>query len=110
MRKFKMFILKLYLKIFKKEAHYINGPVALPEPLSKEEEQELSERLIIGDLNAREKLIVHNLRLVVYIAKKFESSGVNIEDLISIGAYTKGTDPMTDKAIAMNDKINNLFH
>ncbi len=85
MRKFKTFILKLYLKIFKKEAHYINGPVALPEPLSKEEEQELSERLIIGDLKAREKLIVHNLRLVVYIAKKFESSGVNIEDLISIG-------------------------
>lgn len=85
MRKFKTFILKLYLKIFKKETHYINGPVALPEPLSKEEEQELSERLIIGDLNAREKLIVHNLRLVVYIAKKFESSGVNIEDLISIG-------------------------
>ena len=82
---FKIFILKIFLKLFKKEAHYINGPVTLPEPLTKEEEQDLSEKLIIGDLNAREKLITHNLRLVVYIAKKFESSGVNIEDLISIG-------------------------
>lgn len=85
MSKFKRFVLNLYLKLFKNEAHYINGPATLPEPLTKEEEQELSERLVLGDLNAREKLIVHNLRLVVYIAKKFESSGVNIEDLISIG-------------------------
>ena len=85
MIKIKRFILNIYLKIFKKEVHYINGPVTLPEPLTKEEEQKLSEKLIMGDLNARERLIVHNLRLVVYIAKKFESSGVNIEDLISIG-------------------------
>ena len=53
--------------------------------LTKEQEQELSERLAQGDEKARETLIVHNLRLVVYIAKKFENSGVNIEDLISIG-------------------------
>ena len=85
MNKIQLFLQKLYLKLFKREIHYINGPVALPEPLSIKEEQDLSEKLVKGDENAREKLIVHNLRLVVYIAKKFENSGVNIEDLISIG-------------------------
>ncbi|MEE0981684.1 MAG: sporulation sigma factor SigE, partial [Acutalibacteraceae bacterium] len=54
---------------------YVNGPETLPPPLSKEEEQELMDRLGDGDEAVREKLIVHNLRLVVYIAKKFESSG-----------------------------------
>ncbi len=85
MNKIKFFLQKLYLKLFKREIHYINGPITLPEPLTIEEEQNLSEQLVKGDENAREKLIVHNLRLVVYIAKKFENSGVNIEDLISIG-------------------------
>ncbi len=85
MNKIKFFLQKLYLKLFKREIHYINGPITLPEPLTIEEEQSLSEQLVKGDENAREKLIVHNLRLVVYIAKKFENSGVNIEDLISIG-------------------------
>ncbi len=85
MTKIKIIFQKLYLKLFKKEIHYINGPVTLPEPLSIQEEQDLSENLANGDEKAREKLIVHNLRLVVYIAKKFENSGVNIEDLISIG-------------------------
>ena len=85
MTKLKLFFQKLYLKLFKRDIHYINGPISLPEPLSVEEEQLLSEKLANGDENAREKLIVHNLRLVVYIAKKFENSGVNIEDLISIG-------------------------
>lgn len=85
MIKLKLFFQKLYLKLFKRDIHYINGPISLPEPLSVEEEQLLSEKLANGDENAREKLIVHNLRLVVYIAKKFENSGVNIEDLISIG-------------------------
>lgn len=64
---------------------YVNGPETLPPPLSKEEEQELMEKLGKGDEAVREKLIVHNLRLVVYIAKKFESSGVGLEDLVSIG-------------------------
>lgn len=64
---------------------YVNGPETLPPPLSKEEEQELMEKLGEGDEDVREKLIVHNLRLVVYIAKKFESSGVGLEDLVSIG-------------------------
>lgn len=85
MTKIKIFFQKLYLKLFKREIHYINGPVTLPEPLSIQDEQDLSENLANGDEKAREKLIVHNLRLVVYIAKKFENSGVNIEDLISIG-------------------------
>ncbi len=85
MIKLKLFFQKLYLKLFGRDVHYINGPVSLPEPLSVEEEQFLSEKLSNGDEKAREKLIVHNLRLVVYIAKKFENSGVNIEDLISIG-------------------------
>lgn len=85
MTKLKLFFQKLYLKLFKRDVHYINGPISLPEPLSVEEEQLLSEKLANGDEKAREKLIVHNLRLVVYIAKKFENSGVNIEDLISIG-------------------------
>ena len=64
---------------------YINGSDTFPPPLSKEEEQAVFARLHQGDTAARETLIVHNLRLVVYIAKKFESSGLGLEDLISIG-------------------------
>lgn len=68
------------------KVYYIGGADSLPPPLSDEELAEIFERLKKSDeREAREKLIVHNLRLVVYIAKKFESSGVNIEDLISIG-------------------------
>ncbi|MDD6396328.1 MAG: RNA polymerase sporulation sigma factor SigE [Firmicutes bacterium] len=65
--------------------HYINGPETLPPPLNAEEETDIFERIREGDQSAREPLITHNLRLVVYIARKFESSGVGIEDLISIG-------------------------
>ena len=64
---------------------YINGPETLPPPLSPDDESEAIIRLANGDSGARQMLIEHNLRLVVYIAKKFESSGVCIEDLISIG-------------------------
>ncbi|MBR6736471.1 MAG: RNA polymerase sporulation sigma factor SigE [Oscillospiraceae bacterium] len=64
---------------------YINGPETLPPPLSRAEEQDVFSRLEQDDPKARETLIVHNLRLVVYIAKKFESTGYCIEDLISIG-------------------------
>lgn len=67
------------------EVFYINGPETLPPPLAKEEEDELLNRLENNDETAREPLIVRNLRLVVYIARKFENSGTNIEDLISIG-------------------------
>ena len=71
--------------LFRRKIHYINGSQALPEPLSKEEEEALLARLQSGESSVREDLIVHNLRLVVYIAKKFETSGVFVEDLISIG-------------------------
>lgn len=67
------------------ELHYINGSQTLPPPLSKQEEREAMEMLKAGDTSVRERLIVHNLRLVVYIARKFENSGVGLEDLISIG-------------------------
>ncbi|WP_071435231.1 RNA polymerase sporulation sigma factor SigE [Angelakisella massiliensis] len=67
------------------EVCYINGPETLPPPLSREEEQKVFEALAEGSREARQQLIVHNLRLVVYIARKFESTGVGIEDLISIG-------------------------
>ncbi len=66
------------------ELFYINGPQTLPPPLEKEEEAMLIERLP-NDSDAKKRLIEHNLRLVVYIAKRFESSSVGIEDLISIG-------------------------
>ncbi len=81
----KNLIFKLKLLFGKENLHYINGAQTLPEPLSKEKEEALLARLAAGEKEVREDLIVHNLRLVVYIAKKFESSGVNIEDLISIG-------------------------
>lgn len=71
--------------LFRRKIHYINGAQALPEPLSKEKEEALLARLQSGESAVREELIVHNLRLVVYIAKKFETSGVFVEDLISIG-------------------------
>jgi RNA polymerase sporulation-specific sigma factor len=65
--------------------HYIGAGATLPEPLTKEQEKEVFAALIRGEDGAREKLIVHNLRLVVYIAKKFERADVSIEDLTSIG-------------------------
>ncbi len=67
------------------EINYIGTGESLPPPLSKEEELALSERLTAGDEAAKQRLIEHNLRLVVYIAKKFDNTGVSIEDLISIG-------------------------
>lgn len=67
------------------EINYINGPQTLPAPLKKEEEAKIMKRIEMGDESAREPLITHNLRLVVYIARKFEGSGVGIEDLVSIG-------------------------
>ena len=67
------------------EVYYINGPDNLPAPLSREQEAAVFLRLEEGDPKAKETLITHNLRLVVYIARKFESTGIGIEDLISIG-------------------------
>ena len=74
-----------YLGCSEQEIYYIGGSEKLPPPLSKKEELELLQRLKENDDEARKKLVEKNLRLVVYIAKKFENSGVNIEDLISIG-------------------------
>ncbi|MBC3515403.1 RNA polymerase sporulation sigma factor SigE [Neobittarella massiliensis] len=79
-------LIRLLQKIFLgRHVHYINGPEVLPAPLQKSEEGPVFAALERGEEWAREKLIVHNLRLVVYIAKKFESTGVGVEDLISIG-------------------------
>ena len=65
---------------------YVCGNKALPQPLEPDEEVVLLEEAKAGNQTARDKLVEHNLRLVVYIAKKFESSGIELEDLISIGA------------------------
>ena len=79
-------IKKLFLKLFKKQkCFYINGPETLPPPLSKEEEQKIMDELQNGIEDNRELLIIHNLRLVVYIAKKFENKTTSTEDLVSIG-------------------------
>lgn len=70
---------------FRELVYYINGSETLPAPLSREEEEQAFILLSTDEHSARETLIVHNLRLVVYIAKKFESTGIGIEDLVSIG-------------------------
>jgi len=91
------FILKIKLllwKVLHKEESktaesimcYVCGDKALPQPLAAEEESLLLSEIKNGDMTARDKLIEHNLRLVVYIAKKFETSGIELEDLISIGS------------------------
>ncbi|MBR1422259.1 MAG: RNA polymerase sporulation sigma factor SigE [Ruminococcus sp.] len=68
------------------EIDYINGADTLPPPLTREEELKAFDLLKRDEKKARELLIVHNLRLVVYIAKKFEQTGVPMEDLVSIGS------------------------
>ena len=78
-------IRKIIFGLLKGHVHYINGPETLPPPLSKTEEAKVMQDIMDGKPNAREPLITHNLRLVVYIAKKFESPNANVEDLISIG-------------------------
>jgi len=103
MRLLERFIAK-FSKNKKQEVFYVNGAETLPEPLSKEEETETLARYHSGDESARQILIEKNLRLVVFIAKKFESSGVNIEDLISIGTMglIKGVQTFkTDKNIKL---------
>ena len=87
------------------EVHYIGGPDVLPAPLEGEEEAKQLEKLINeNDESARRMLIEHNLRLVVYIAKKFDYTGVGVEDLISIGTIglIKGINTFkTDKNIKL---------
>lgn len=86
MLSFKNLIITILKKLkLIKGVHYINGPETLPAPLSQKEEENIINKIKCGDTNARELLVIHNLRLVVYIAKKFESSNLCVEDLVSIG-------------------------
>lgn len=81
------YLINKILKLFKRKSKclFIGSESKLLPPLSKEEEEELSRRKCAGDIYARDKLIEHNLRLVVFLAKKYESSGYELEDLVSIG-------------------------
>ena len=79
------FITQLLSAFFPSKVMYIGGSDILPPPLSGAEEQQLLAQAAAGNDAARQKLIERNLRLVVYIARRFENTGINIEDLISIG-------------------------
>ena len=87
MGKLILFLNKLLSRfnIFRKRVDYIGGNDALPPPLKKDEEEELVDKLSTGGERVRNTLIERNLRLVVYIARKFENTGVGVEDLISVG-------------------------
>lgn len=92
-RKLKLFTVRIRNRIIlilkgysPDEIYYIGGSDVLPPPLAPEEERVLLEQLALNNEDAKTVLIERNLRLVVYIAKKFENAGVNVEDLISIGA------------------------
>lgn len=89
MKKLKDLLIKLVFKIADKlyhsDVHYVGGAQNLPPPLTKQEEEEILSEIEDENFERREKLVVHNLRLVVYIARKFENTGVGIEDLVSIG-------------------------
>jgi len=81
---------RLWLMVFQKICgvsgiYYVGSSEALPPPLNSDEEEVLIERLEMGDPSIRDILIERNLRLVVYIARKFENTGIGIEDLVSIG-------------------------
>ncbi len=67
------------------EVYYVNGSQSLPPPLTKQEEEKILCEIDGDNFEHRELLVIHNLRLVVYIARKFENTGVGIEDLVSIG-------------------------
>ena len=81
----------LWEKLFKclllrRSLYYMSGSEALPPPLSKKEEAYLISRLSEGGADIRQSLIERNIRLVVYIARKFDNTGINLEDLVSIGS------------------------
>lgn len=80
----KEFLIHLGL-LTRSNIYYIGGSDVLPPPLKGQDEQDVLERMTSGDESAKHKLIEHNLRLVVYISRRFENTGVNLEDLISIG-------------------------
>lgn len=85
MKKYKGLLAALLNKLNLNDLYYLGGSQALPAPLSKEEESALLDRLRSGDESVREPLIEHNIRLVIYIARKFENTGIPLEDLASIG-------------------------
>ena len=80
-------MLKLLRRLFRKLNYlfYVGSTDILPEPLSKEEEDRYITLFLNGDMKARDKLIEHNLRLVVFLAKKYENTKIDLEDLVSIG-------------------------
>lgn len=80
-------IIDLFKRLFESyDVFYVGSADKLPAPLSKEEEVKYITMSMDGDENARAKLIEHNLRLVVFLAKKYENTGVDLEDLVSIGS------------------------
>ena len=80
-------MLKLLKKLFAKLNYlfFVGSADVLPEPLSREEEERLVNMFLDGNMKARDKLIEHNLRLVVFLAKKYENTKIDLEDLVSIG-------------------------
>ena len=89
MKKLKLILEGLKIKIISllstQDVYYVNGSDNLPPPLTKEQEEIIFSELERGEEKNREQLVIHNLRLVVYIARRFENTGVGIEDLVSIG-------------------------
>ena len=89
MKKLRDFLLKQIFKVISRlysgDVHYVGGAQNLPAPLTKETEEEILSEIEEDNFDRRELLVIHNLRLVVYIARKFENTGVGIEDLVSIG-------------------------
>lgn len=84
MKKILEFLKKIFLKA--SSCFYVGATDVLPEPLTKEEEEYYVKLKEEGSVEAKEKLIEHNLRLVVFLAKKYENTGVDLEDLVSIGS------------------------
>ena len=81
-----MKIIELLKKLFKKEIYYVGSTDILPPPLDKDVELDLVIKSNNGDVDARNKLILHNLRLVVFLAKKYDNTNETLEDLVSIGS------------------------
>ena len=82
----RLLIARLRLRLSRPRIHYIGGSDTLPPPLPRDEEEAAIRALADGDEAAKQLLIEHNLRLVVYIARRFENTGINLEDLVSIGS------------------------
>ena len=119
LRRLRRLLVRIGLLPEERDIFYIGGSAVLPAPLSAAEEAEAIDGCQRGDGGCRDRLIEHNLRLVVYIAKKFENTGINIEDLISIGTIglikaieTYNTDKKTKLATYASRCIENeiLMH